>query len=292
MKQICLLICVLLCCTNALAQEQKKLRKTVQTTERPLPKPRQAEPNPTLSPATPLFTSPNVQEKPLSIADSIAIANRFWNANDNLNLRLTQPMPTQTTSLSSTPATNYNRTGQLSEWKGLNFYGQSYRETFPAMLVRQGATVGVSRTWDKLSFSAFASANRYRTFHTATQFGLGGSLSYRFSPYVSATAFGSYYSVQPFLSMAAFPYVNSSAYGGYFTLENDRYGVDLGVQRRYDSYRREWIVSPILTPKYHFSKKFTIEVPVGEMVRDVLEKLIFERHNSSPTIMPAVPHTR
>ena len=292
MKQICLLICGLLCCTNALAQEQKKLRKTVQTTERPLPKPRLAEPNPTLSPTTPLFTSPNVREKPLSIADSIAIANRFWNANDNLNLRLTQPMPTQTTSLSSTPATNYNRAGQLGEWKGLNFYGQSYRETFPAMLVRQGATVGVSRTWDKLSFSVFASANRYRTFHTATQFGLGGSLSYRFSPYVSATAFGSYYSVQPFLSMAAFPYVNSSAYGGYFTLENDRYGVDLGVQRCYDSYRQQWIVSPILTPKYHFSKKFTIEVPVGEMVRDVLEKLIFERHNRSPTIMPAVPHTR
>ena len=156
MKQICLLICVLLCCTNALAQEQKKLRKTVQTTERPLPKPRQAEPNPTLSPATPPITTPNVQEKPLSIADSIAIANRFWNANDNLNLRLTQPLPTQATSLSSTPATNYNRAGQLGEWKGLNFYGQSYRETFPAMLVRQGATVGVSRTWDKLSFSAFA----------------------------------------------------------------------------------------------------------------------------------------
>lgn len=292
MKQICLLICVLLCCTNVLAQEQKKLRKTVQTTERPLPKPRQAEPNPTLSPATPPITTPNVQEKPLSIADSIAIANRFWNANDNLNLRLTQPLPTQATSLSSTPATNYNRAGQLGEWKGLNFYGQSYRETFPAMLVRQGATVGVSRTWDKLSFSAFASANRYRTFHTATQFGLGGSLSYRFSPYVSATAFGSYYSVQPFLSMATFPYVNSSAYGGYFTLENERYGVDLGVQRRYDSYRQQWIVSPILTPKYHFSKKFTIEVPVGEMVRDVLEKLIFERHNSSATIMPATPHTR
>ena len=268
MKQICLLICGLLCCTNALAQEQKKLRKTVQTTERPLPKPRLAEPNPPLSPTTPLFTSPNVQEKPLSIADSIAIANRFWNANDNLNLRLTQPLPTQATSLSSTPATNYNRAGQLGEWKGLNFYGQSYRETFPAMLVRQGATVGVSRTWDKLSFSAFASADRYRTFHTATQFGLGGSLSYRFSPYISATAFGSYYSVQPFLSMATFPYVNSSAYGGYFTLENDRYGVDLGVQRRYDSYRQQWIVSPILTPKYHFSKKFTIEVPVGEMVRD------------------------
>ena len=174
MKHACLLVCVLLCCTNALAQEQKKHRKTARTTERPLPKPRLAEPNPTLSPTTAPITTPNVQEKPLSMADSIAAAHHFWNANDSLNLRLLQPMPTQATSLSTTPATNYNRGGQLGEWKGLNFYGHSYRETFPAMLVRQGALVGVSRTWDKLSFSAFASADRYRTFNTATQFGIGG----------------------------------------------------------------------------------------------------------------------
>ena len=286
MKHACLLVCVLLCCTNALAQEQKKHRKTVQTTERPLPKPRLAEPNPTLSPATIPITTPNVQEKPLSMADSIAAAHHFWNANDSLNLRLMQPMPTQATSLSAMPATNYNRGGQLGEWKGLNFYGQSYRETFPAMLVRQGALVGVSRTWDKLSFTGYASADRYRTFNTATQFGIGGALTYRFSPYVSATAFGSYYSVQPYLSMAAFPYINSSAYGAYFTLDNGRWGIDLGVQRRYDPYRGEWIVSPIVTPKYHFSKKFTLELPVGELVRDVLERAVFGRRSNSPTIMP------
>ncbi|WP_019187195.1 hypothetical protein [Prevotella conceptionensis] len=130
MKHACLLVCVLLCCTNALAQEQKKHRKTARTTERPLPKPRLAEPNPTLSPTTAPITTPNVQEKPLSTADSIAAAHHFWHANDSLNLRLLQPMATQATSLSATPATNYNRGGQLGEWHGLNFYGQSYRETF------------------------------------------------------------------------------------------------------------------------------------------------------------------
>ena len=86
--------------------------------------------------------------------------------------------------------------------------------------------------------------------------------------------------------MAAFPYVNSSAYGGFLTLDNGRWGVDVGVQRRYDPYRGEWITSPILTPQYHISKKFTIEIPVGEMVRDILEKVVFDRRNSSPTIMP------
>ena len=82
--------------------------------------------------------------------------------------------------------------------------------------------------------------------------------------------------------MAAFPYVNSSAYGGYFTLENDRYSVDLGVQRRYDSYRQQWIVSPILTPKYHFSKKFTIEVPVGEWYATSLKN----SYSSVTTVRP------
>ena len=286
MKYACILVCVLLYCTNVLAQEQKKHRKTARNTERPLPKPQFAEPNTTSSPAMTSAIAPNIQAKALSTADSIAIANHFWSANDSLNLRLSQPIPVQAMSLSTTPATDYNRNGQLGRWQGIDFYGQSYRETFPAMLVRQGAQLGLSRSWDNLSLSVYASADRYRTFHTATQFGIGGSLTYRFSAQASATLFGSYYSIQPYLSMAAFPYVNSSAYGGFFTLDNGRWGVDVGVQRRYDPYRGEWIASPILTPQYHISKKFTIEIPVGEMVRDILEKTVFERRNSSPTIMP------
>ena len=177
MKYACILVCVLLYCTNILAQEQKKHRKTVRNTERPLPKPQFAEPNTTSSPTMTSAITPNIQ----AIADSIAIANRFWSANDSLNLRLSQPIPVQAMSLSTTPATDYNRGGQLGRWQGVDFYGQSYRETFPAMLVRQGAQLGLSRSWDNLSLSVYASADRYRTFHTATQFGIGGSLTYRFS---------------------------------------------------------------------------------------------------------------
>ena len=95
MKYACILVCVLLYCTNVLAQEQKKHRKTARNTERPLPKPQFAEPNTTSSPAMTSAIAPNIQAKALSTADSIAIANRFWSANDSLNLRLSQPIPMQ-----------------------------------------------------------------------------------------------------------------------------------------------------------------------------------------------------
>ena len=101
MKYACILVCVLLYCTNILAQEQKKHRKTVRNTERPLPKPQFAEPNTTSSPAMTSAIAPNIQAKALSTADSIAIANRFWSANDSLNLRLSQPIPKQAMSLST-----------------------------------------------------------------------------------------------------------------------------------------------------------------------------------------------
>ena len=289
MREVCLLICMVLCATNALAQEIKKPRKTVPQKERALPKPRNTGTNTMPLNATTRTLAPDIAAKPLSIADSIAAANHFWTAADSLNLRLMQPMPTQATKLSAAPSTDYSRSGQIGQWQGFSIYGQSYGETLPTLIDRQGAQLQMNRSWNNLSLSVYASADRYRTRQTTTQFGIGGSLTYRFSPYISATAFGSYYNVQPFLSMAAFPYVNSSAYGGYFTLDNGRWGLDVGAQRRYDAYRGTWIVAPIVTPKYHISKKFTIEIPVGDMARDILEKLVFNRQNHSPIIMPPRP---
>ncbi len=64
-------------------------------------------------------------------------------------------------------------------------------------------------------------------------------------------------------------------------------GMDLGVERYYDTFARRWVTSPIITPKVRFSEKFTLELPVGPLVKEMIDNAVFNRkERSGPMIMP------
>ena len=63
--------------------------------------------------------------------------------------------------------------------------------------------------------------------------------------------------------------------------------MDLGVERYYDTFARRWVTSPIITPKIKFSEKFTLELPVGSLVKELIDNAVFNRkERSGPIIMP------
>lgn len=198
---------------------------------------------------------------------------------------------------------DYRDEGQLASWSGGAVFGVGSHVSMPGLMSVQNATVGVTHTVGRLTMTAAASAYRNNLLRTAsaadsraggmgtllntTYFTVGGMMTYRFSDNISATVFGRYSTNRTFYSMAAMPYMATSGYGGYLTFMGETLGVDVGVERYYDTFARRWITSPIVTPKIKFSDKFTLALPVGPLVKDVLHDLLRkDKVREGPMIMP------
>lgn len=120
-------------------------------------------------------------------------------------------------------------------------------------------------------------ANRY-LYHRGiiSQYGISGQIVYSFNPNLSATIFGTYYNTNPFISMAAFPFVPTTSYGGYMTVGNNSFYMNLGVERRYNTFERKMETVPIISPAFKISNKVTVELPLGDLVKHVVEDVIMK----------------
>ena len=120
-------------------------------------------------------------------------------------------------------------------------------------------------------------ANRY-LYHRGiiSQYGISGQIVYSFNPNLSATIFGTYYNTNPFISMAAFPFVPTTSYGGYMTVGNNSFYMNLGVERRYNTFERKMETVPIISPAFKISNKVTIELPLGDLMKHVVEDVIMK----------------
>lgn len=186
-------------------------------------------------------------------------------------------------------AYDFSKGGMITSWKGGAVVGASSRTTMPGLMSGYNASATAVQNVGNFTFTAGLSADRWLLWRgTRTSVGVSGSMSYNFSDNVSVTLFGRYYSNSSFQSMAAMPYFGSSGYGGYFTLMGETFGADLGVERYYDSFARRWVTSPIITPKVKFSEKFTLELPVGWLVKELLDDAFKSKRSNGPMIMPEV----
>ena len=162
-------------------------------------------------------------------------------------------------------AFDFNRGGIVTQWRGGAVIGSSFRQTMPALMSRQNASVGVVQNVGNLTLTGSLSADRYLLWRgTRTHFGVSGAATYRFSDQWSATVFGRYTDNRSFYTMAAFPYMGTSGYGGFVTCMGERVGMDLGVERNDDTFGRRWVLSPNITPTIKLSEKFAWEVQLSE----------------------------
>lgn len=182
----------------------------------------------------------------------------------------------------------YRTGGVIAAAGNLSLYGERQREEHPNMLTAQRLNITAAYTAGDLTATAGATVNKYYALGVTTQYGVHGSLTYRFSPHVSATVFGEYYNRNPWISMAAFPFVSTSRYGGYLTLSGRRGGAHLGAERYYDPFVRRWELRPIVTPYVRIAKKITLELPLGGLLKEGADRLIHGRRHNGPIIMPTI----
>lgn len=151
--------------------------------------------------------------------------------------------------------------------------GHSYNDHL-SLLSTRSASLGLNYSHGGLTAYVGASATTLTPlgFDTVNQFGVDAMVSYRFSPVVSMTVFGQYYSNAPYFNAATYAYINSSRYGAYATFESRRFGVDLGAQRYLDPTTGQWKIAPVVTPFIKIGKGFSIKIPVGELIQSAIDK--------------------
>lgn len=190
-----------------------------------------------------------------------------------------------------------SREGGILQWKGGGLYGNSGEMPMTGLLYKRSAVVFAVQHTGNFTFTAGLSAGKYALpadgrltalglGAVQNQFGVGGSMTYDFSPNLSATVFGQYVSNPFYYSMAAFPFVPTSSYGGYLTLHNDKVGIDLGVNRRYDPFSHRWITDPIVRPSFKLGK-MKMEIDTGPLIKESILKLMGRKPRPGAIIAPS-----
>ena len=161
--------------------------------------------------------------------------------------------------------------------KDLKFTAVGTYRSYIGLMDVQSVSGNMQYSFGAINMQGGLIANRYH-YHRGiiSQYGISGQIVYSFNPNLSATIFGTYYNTNPFISMAAFPFVPTTSYGGYMTVGNNSFYMNLGVERRYNTFERKMETVPIISPAFKISNKVTVELPLGDLVKHVVEDVIMK----------------
>ena len=173
----------------------------------------------------------------------------------------------------------------LLQWDHGSLYGSHTQKSLWGLFDQRSVNLNLIQHYGLLDVETGIAAYKYwMPDNPETQIGISALLSYRFNPILSVTAFGRYVTNPFYLSMAAYPYINTSTYGAYLTIKNEKMGLGLGVQRKYDPFSRQWITDPIIMPIFKMGK-IKIQMDFGPALRNGIQNLIHkDRYNQGPII--------
>lgn len=209
---------------------------------------------------------------------------------DPTDLQLIGAMPKPRFSVDP-QAYDYKRSGVLLAWRSGFVGAAGSQQTMIGLTTTRNATFSATQVVGRWVFTATADASNYQYGRGGQwQLGVGASATYLFSPNVSATVFGNYYTGTTFAGLATLPYMGSSKYGGFLTLTGNRLGIDLGVEREFNPYTGRWETVPIVTPKVRVANNFTISLPVGYLIKEAVGGSITgKRRGGNGIIAPQMP---
>lgn len=170
-----------------------------------------------------------------------------------------------------------SETASMEVSKNMRLTATGAYRSYIGLMDVQSVSGGVQYSLGSMTVQGALAANRYLYYgRVFTQYGVSGQLSYSFNPNLALTVFGTYYNKNPFFSMAAFPFVPTTSYGGYMTVGSRSFYVNLGVERRFNAFEHKMETVPIITPAFKISNKVTIELPLGDLTRHIVEEILIK----------------
>lgn len=172
---------------------------------------------------------------------------------------------------------NRSETTSMEVSKNLRLTATGAYRSYIGLMDVQSVSGGVQYSLGAMTVQGALAANRYLYYgRVFTQYGVSGQLSYSFNPNLALTIFGTYYNTNPFFSVAAFPFVPTTSYGGYMTVGSRSFYVNLGVERRFNAFEHKMETVPIITPAFKISNKVTIELPLGDLTKHLIEEILIK----------------
>lgn len=162
-----------------------------------------------------------------------------------------------------------------------NLYGYGSQSTLPGIgRINEASLMYRYPVNDYFEFQAGVDVAKFNfPFSTRQSLSTSGSIIYRPTDKLSFRAFGSY---SPF---GAYGF-HMSNWGGTIGYEfNDRFGMEVGVQRMYNPMTGKWDTRPIAIPYYKFDKA-KIGIDVGGILYEIIRGTMYKNQVGNPTIMP------
>lgn len=185
---------------------------------------------------------------------------------------------------------DFSTSGPMVRWRTGVLDARGSQITMPGLGRLNEVAFGFQQELnDRLALQATANAIKLNMAYFTTQsFNFSGALVYRAQDYLWFTAFGS-------VSAGGFPNLSPYGYGGTMGFDiTDRFSLELGVQRYYDSTTGRWETRPIVMPGYRFNNGFKLELDVGPILYEVIRSIVIDHKDrgGGPTIRPDVPGFR
>ncbi len=182
---------------------------------------------------------------------------------------------------------DYSTGGTIGTWRGNVFTGAGSQTSLPGIGRMNEAAVGYMRQLnDRLAIQASINAVKLNTaFFKSQSFGASAAFTWQAQEYLWFTAYGS-------ANAGVFPGMKQYRYGGTVGFDiGERFSLELGVERYYNSLTGRWEMRPVVIPTYNFNDKFKLGFDVGPLIYELIRGIVTDKkdHGGGPLIRPEVP---
>ena len=152
-----------------------------------------------------------------------------------------------------------------------NVYASGSQESIPGIgRINRASFVYFAPLGEHLDFQAGVNAAAYNINRVGSAFGVSGMLTYHPDDVISFSVFGSYAGNTPFG-------LTDRRYGGTMGYRvNDRFRLEMGVQRVYDPMKRRWETVPIFIPSYKIGS-VELGLDFGALIYEILQQTVFDK---------------
>ena len=158
-----------------------------------------------------------------------------------------------------------------------NIYAAGSQESIPGIgRVNRASFVYFTPLGEHFDFQAGVNAAVYNINRAGNAFGVSGMLTYHPNDVLSFSMFGSYADKTPFG-------FTDRRYGGTMGYKvNDKFRLEMGVQRVYNPMKRKWETVPIFIPSYKIGS-VELGLDFGALIYEILQQTVFDKprkHNN------------
>lgn len=167
---------------------------------------------------------------------------------------------------------DYRTGGIMKQFSHGALFGSGGQTSLPGIGRINDATLGYQHAFSrKLMFQLGLDVMKINMIHSTGQaFSTSGALLYSPSERVTFKVFGSY-------AIGNTYGMDTHSYGATMSLDmSERFGMEMGVQRYYDSMRGHWETVPVVIPYYNFDK-FKLGLDIGGILFDILRNVVYNR---------------